>query len=220
MTLKTRLGNLGNISTRTRADARVLQLDSPVLSNAEFEAMRVPRRVMAIVDRLHLRRIPPAGDNASSTRSSGSSGRPRIAVRGGCEHLILTDKHVSEERAPIPMILATGGVHSHLVRQKLRTFTSLNVRSGRVPGRALLRRPDRRRRDHDQRLPGAGVDRRPPPSAACSANLSLEECVRALPTAVDATAAQGHVEDGHLGAELLPGGYNFEAVGLSRTLVD
>ena len=26
------------------------------------------------------------------------------------------------------MILATGGVHTHLVRQSLRTFTSLNVR--------------------------------------------------------------------------------------------
>ena len=30
----------------------------------------------------------------------------------------------------MPMILATGAVHSHLVRQGLRTFTSLNVRSG------------------------------------------------------------------------------------------
>ncbi len=28
------------------------------------------------------------------------------------------------------MILATGAVHTHLVRQQLRTFTSLNVRSG------------------------------------------------------------------------------------------
>ena len=27
------------------------------------------------------------------------------------------------------MILATGAVHSHLVRQQLRTFSSLNVRS-------------------------------------------------------------------------------------------
>ena len=32
-------------------------------------------------------------------------------------------------RAPIPMILATGGVHTHLVRQSLRTFTSLNIRA-------------------------------------------------------------------------------------------
>ena len=36
---------------------------------------------------------------------------------------------MAPDRAPIPMILATGGVHTHLVRQALRTFTSLNVRS-------------------------------------------------------------------------------------------
>jgi glutamate synthase (NADPH/NADH) large chain len=51
-------------------------------------------------------------------------------VRGGCEHVVLSDKAVSAERAPIPMILATAAVHSHLVRQKLRTFCSLNVRAG------------------------------------------------------------------------------------------
>ena len=56
-------------------------------------------------------------------------GQAEEAVRGGATHLILTDEHVSEERAPIPIILAAGGVHSHLVRQRLRTFTSINVRA-------------------------------------------------------------------------------------------
>src|SRR5262249_51792399 len=51
-------------------------------------------------------------------------------VRGGCVHVILSDKMVGAGRAAIPMILATGAVHTHLVRQQLRTFTSLNVRSG------------------------------------------------------------------------------------------
>jgi glutamate synthase (NADPH/NADH) large chain len=77
-------------------------------------------------------------------------------VRAGCTHVILTDEAMSAERAPIPMILATGAVHTHLVRQQLRTFTSLNVRAGRMPGRALLRRADRRGRHHGQRLSGAG----------------------------------------------------------------
>ena len=52
------------------------------------------------------------------------------AVRGGAVHLVLSDENTSSERAPVPMILAAGGVHSHLVNQKLRTFTSINVRSG------------------------------------------------------------------------------------------
>jgi glutamate synthase (NADPH/NADH) large chain len=51
------------------------------------------------------------------------------AVRSGYAHLILTDERVGPTVAAIPMILATGAVHSHLVRTQLRTFTSLNVRS-------------------------------------------------------------------------------------------
>src|SRR5260221_6819217 len=52
------------------------------------------------------------------------------AVGGGCTHFTLSDKAGSATRAPIPMILTAGAVHSHLVRQQLRTFTSLNVRAG------------------------------------------------------------------------------------------
>src|SRR5690554_1276738 len=40
MTLKTRLGNLGNILDENESQCRLLQLDSPVLSNAQFLAMR------------------------------------------------------------------------------------------------------------------------------------------------------------------------------------
>ena len=55
-------------------------------------------------------------------------------VRGGAVHVILSDRAMGRQAdgsvlAPIPMILAAGGVHTHLVRQQLRTFTSLNVRS-------------------------------------------------------------------------------------------
>src|SRR5690606_30270775 len=40
MSLKTRLGNLGNILDEDESQCRLLQLDSPVLSNAQFLAMR------------------------------------------------------------------------------------------------------------------------------------------------------------------------------------
>jgi hypothetical protein len=49
-------------------------------------------------------------------------------VRSGCTHVILSDENQGPDRAAIPMILAVGGVHTHLVRSSLRTFTSLNVR--------------------------------------------------------------------------------------------
>jgi len=63
-------------------------------------------------------------------RPERSQAEAEEAVRSGCEHVMLTDRNVSESRVPIPMILATGAVHSHLVRQQLRTFASVNVASG------------------------------------------------------------------------------------------
>ncbi len=40
MTLKTRLGNLGNVLDEDETQCDLLQLESPVLSTAEFQAMR------------------------------------------------------------------------------------------------------------------------------------------------------------------------------------
>ena len=40
MSLRTRLGNLGNILDEHESQCDVLALESPVLSNSEFEAMR------------------------------------------------------------------------------------------------------------------------------------------------------------------------------------
>ena len=96
--------------------------------------------------RLHLRRWRTArrglrdGARAHPPRGGGGACAPAARMS------ILTDEHQGPERAPIPMILATGArayasgapvaAHLHL----------LNVRSARVPGRALLRRADRRRR--------------------------------------------------------------------------
>jgi len=52
------------------------------------------------------------------------------AVKAGYTILILSDRGVSEEFAPIPSLLATAGVHHHLVRQGARTRCALVVESG------------------------------------------------------------------------------------------
>jgi len=128
MTLKTRLGNLGNILDEDPSQCRLLQLDSPVLSNAEFAAMRDHMGETAL--EIDCTLDAAGGDAALREAVRRIQHEAEDAVRGGCTHVILSDAAVSAARAAIPMILATGAVHSHLVRQQLRTFTSLNVRSG------------------------------------------------------------------------------------------
>src|SRR5581483_56466 len=52
------------------------------------------------------------------------------AVRDGAAILILSDRGVDERMAPIPALLATAAVHSHLVREGARTMCGLVVDSG------------------------------------------------------------------------------------------
>ncbi|MCA3395214.1 MAG: glutamate synthase large subunit, partial [Roseomonas sp.] len=126
MTLKTRLGNLGNILDEDPTQCDMLMLDSPVLSNAEFDAMRAYMGTTAcVVDCT----FPVAEGEAGLRRHIERIRREaEEGVRSGCAHVILTDEAQCAERAVIPMILSVGAVQTHLVKNGLRTFTSLNVR--------------------------------------------------------------------------------------------
>ncbi|PKU23432.1 glutamate synthase large subunit [Telmatospirillum siberiense] len=216
MSLKTRLGNLGNILDEEESQCDLLQLESPVLSNAELHAMRAYMgRTAAEIDCVF---DPKAGEHALSDAIRRIQREAEDAVRGGCTHVILSDEKSGPDLAPIPMILAAGAVHTYLVRQQLRTFTSLNVRSGEcldvhyfavligvgattvnayVAQEAIA---DRHRRGL---FPG----------------LSLEECIRRFSHAIDQGLLKVMSKMGISVISSYRGAYCFEAVGLSRALV-
>ena len=216
MSLRTRLGNLGNILDEDESQCDLLQLESPVLSNAEFAAMR--RHMGAQAGTVDCTFDPRGGDNALKEALSRVRHEAEDRVRGGCTHLILTDEALGPNRAAIPMILAAGGVHSHLVRESLRTWTSLNIRSGEcldvhyvavligvgaTTVNAYLAQEaiaERQRRG----LFGA---------------MALEECVRRYKYALDQGLLKIMAKMGISVVSSYRGGCNFEAVGLSRTLV-
>ncbi len=216
MTLKTRLGNLGNILDEDESQCRLLQLQSPVLSNAEFEAMRVYMGETAVeIDCT----FEPDGDGALLAALKRIQREAEDGVRGGCVHVTLSDRAAGPSRAPIPMILAVGAVHSHLVRQQLRTFTSLNLRSaecldvhyfavligvGATTVNAYLAEEGIADRHRRGLLPGRTV----------------QECVRRYQTAVDEGLRKIMSKMGISVLSSYRGGYNFEAVGLSRSLVN
>ncbi len=52
------------------------------------------------------------------------------AIKGGANILILSDRGVSPELAPIPALLATAGLHHHLIRTGTRGRTGLVLESG------------------------------------------------------------------------------------------
>jgi glutamate synthase (NADPH/NADH) large chain len=56
--------------------------------------------------------------------------RAEAAVHGGYNIIILSDRMVGPDRIPIPALLATAGVHHHLIRVGLRTSVGLVVETG------------------------------------------------------------------------------------------
>jgi glutamate synthase (NADPH/NADH) large chain len=216
MTLKTRLGNLGNILDEDATQCQLLQLDSPVLSNAEFTAMRAYMGdTVAEIDCTFEIDGGEAGLRDAIRRIRQES---EEAVRRGCAHVILSDAATGPRRAAIPMILATGAVHSYLVRQQLRTFISLNVRSGEcldvhyfgvligvgaTTVNAYLAQETIADRHRRGLFPGA----------------TLEQCVQRYKKAVGDGLLKIMSKMGISVISSYRGAYNFEAVGLSRTLV-
>jgi glutamate synthase (ferredoxin) len=93
-----------------------------------------------------LRHLPPDSPFRSTTLSllfdpeKGGPGleqamadlcrRASEAVAAGYDILILSDRGVGPRQAPIPSLLATAGVHHHLVREGTRTRCALVVESG------------------------------------------------------------------------------------------
>ena len=216
MTLRTRLGNLGNILDEAPEQCDHLVLNSPVLTVPEWDALcRYVGKKAAEID-------CSFDNDGSETAFTDALERIQAeaeeAVRSGCEHVMLTDRNVSESRIPIPMILATGAVHSHLVRQQLRTFASVNVASGECLDV-----------HHFAVLIGVGATT---VNAYVAEAAIAERHERGLLVGMELRDAVGNfvkaVEEGLLkimskmGISVIAsyrGGYNFEALGLSRSLV-
>jgi glutamate synthase (NADPH/NADH) large chain len=216
MSLKTRLGNLGNVLEEDASQCDLLQLESPVLTTAEFEAMREAMgTAVCTVDCTFVAADGEAGLRAALERIRREA---EMGVRAGATHLVLTDEAMGPERAAIPMILATAGVHTFLVRSSLRTFTSLNVRSaecldvhyfavligaGATTVNAYLAQEsiaDRHRR-------------------GLFGDMSLTHAVHRYKKAIDKGLLKTMSKMGISLISSYRGGLNFEAIGLSRALV-
>ncbi|MEM7071993.1 MAG: glutamate synthase large subunit [Pseudomonadota bacterium] len=212
MSLKTRLGNLGNILAESKDQLQVIELDSPILTSADFT------RLMARLEGT-VARIDCCFDRSTTLEASLASLQDQAAelVAGGPVHLVLDNCELGEDRIPIPMILATGAVHHRLIDDGLRTFTSLNIRS--------LEALDAH---HHAVLIGVGATCVHPVLAemvtmirhsnSMLGDLTLAQAVGNLKKALEDGLAKIMSKMGIAVLSSYRGGCNFEALGLSRTL--
>lgn len=217
MSLKTRFGNLANILDTQGTQGRVLVLESPVLANADWHRLRAHFGSQAAeIDCTFAANEGPDALRAAIARIRHEAEQ---AVRAGCTELFLTDERIGADRAAIAGVLAVAAVHTHLVRRGLRSYASVNVRTaecldthyyavligvGATTVNAYL-------------AEASIADRQ---ARGLFGDLSLEQCLKNHRKAIDEGLLKILSKMGIAVISSYRGGYNFEAVGLSRALVN
>jgi glutamate synthase (NADPH/NADH) large chain/glutamate synthase (ferredoxin) len=123
MSLDCYLGRRQNLLTESPLHARLLHLETPILSENQLATLRsldnFPTKA------LNATFASDAGPSALESTLDNLQNEAVSAVAGGVKFLILSDSAASLDQAPIPMLLVVGSVHQALIRSGLRTYTSL-----------------------------------------------------------------------------------------------
>ncbi|KIZ01899.1 glutamate synthase (NADPH/NADH) [Monoraphidium neglectum] len=128
------VGPEGDITTSLPTHARRLELEQPVLTIEECEALKNVS-VNDWASRVIYTTWPvaegPAGMRAAL---EGICAQAEAAVDAGCAFLVLSDRTFSAERAAVPSLLAVGAVHHRLTDAKKRSRVGLIVETAEVGG--------------------------------------------------------------------------------------
>ena len=126
----TTIGSEGNLLDSKPEQCRLLRLETPVLTNAEcarIKSLHQPGLVAKTISMLF-----PAAAGAAGMRKRLDEIRTEAsqAVQDGATIVVLSDRGICREQAAVPALLATGGVHHHLVREGSRTRCGIVVETG------------------------------------------------------------------------------------------
>ena len=126
------LGAEGNLLQARPESCRQVRLDSPVLAPEQLERLRALDGYAGSHRAVTLAALFPAAGGGAALQQAldGLFARADAAVAAGATILILSDRGVDAEHAPIPALLATAAVHHHLIRSGTRNQVGLVVESG------------------------------------------------------------------------------------------
>ena len=132
MSLATFVGNNGNLLNEEPLACHTVALKNPVLSNYELEKIRSIDTGIFQAKTLQCY-FRADGQPGSLRKAIDRLCRYAVdAVEDGFEVLILQDRAIDSEHAPIPSLLATAAVHHHLIRKGLRGKVGIVVEAGDV----------------------------------------------------------------------------------------
>ncbi len=132
MSLATFVGNNGNMLIEDPLSCHTVALKHPVLTNHDLEKIR------SIDTGIFQSKTLQCYFRADGSAGSLKKALDRIcryavdAVEDGFEVLILQDRAIDSDHAPIPSLLSTAAIHHHLIRKGYRGKVGIIVEAGDV----------------------------------------------------------------------------------------
>ncbi len=124
------IGPERNLLKPEPASCRQINVKYPIIDNDQVAKLRHIQLEGFRSITLQMLYRPEEGGAGLATALEALCFHAAAAVKAGHTIVILSDRGVSRELAPIPSLLATAGVHHHLVREGLRTRCALVIESG------------------------------------------------------------------------------------------
>src|SRR3989475_1088740 len=130
MSLNTYIGSEGNILDETPKNCHTLKLRHPIISNWRLEKLRRVSWGDLLATTLPMLFRVEGGEKQLEQAIETLCRSASLAIKSGYTLLILSDRGVDKDHAPIPSLLALSAVHNHLIREKTRNQVALIVESG------------------------------------------------------------------------------------------
>ena len=130
MSVQSLVGSERNLLDETPEHARQLVIDNPILRDDELESLRQVDSDVFMAHTLDTTWPVVDGPDGLEAALERLCDDADDALARGANILVLSDRAVGAERAPIPSLLAVGAVHHHLVRSGTRLQAGLVVESG------------------------------------------------------------------------------------------
>src|SRR5450755_3545991 len=220
MSLISYIGTERNILDETPLHCHTLRLPHPIIGNRSLEKLRRVSQGDFLATTLPTMFPVEDGEKGLERALVQLCRRASLAIKSGYSLLILSDRGIDEDYAPIPSLLALAAVHNHLVREETRTQVALIVESGEP--REVM---------HFALLIGYGASAVNPYLAIESledmavrgnlpAGLTFEKALANYKKAVNKGLLKTFSKMGISTLQSYRGAQVFEAIGLNKSLVD
>ena len=220
MSLTSFIGSERNLLDETPQHCHTLKLKHPILTNHDLEKLRRLSWGDFLATTLPTF-FRVGGGGRELERALGElCRRASLAIKSGYTVLILSDRGIERDWAPIPSLLALTAVHNHLIREKTRTQVGIIVESGEP--REVM---------HFALLLGYGASAVNPYLAVetiedlhrrgwLPEGLSAESAVRNYGKAINKGLLKVLSKMGISTLQSYQGAQAFEAIGLNKSIVD